>query len=510
MLRASTIVGALVLLVVAAIWWTQRNSQPEHQKTISAEIDLDSIQPSVKEFCGNCHAYPPPEAFPKDAWFAEVEQGYRFYVDSRRSDLHPPPMNDVIAYYRALAPVSMDTNSSRPTIDHRLEFTHTKVPLTAGSRHAAVSFIQSDLSSHGFVFCDMHSGEVAIARMNEKDRNAAITRVTTLSNPAHSTWCDLDRDGRIDLLVADLGSFAPGDHEAGKVVWLRSTGGTPEFETRVILDRVSRVADVQPADFDGDGDLDLVVAEFGWRKTGRVLLLTQQQSDDGQIHFEPATLDQRHGTIHVPVVDFNQDGRPDFVALISQEYEVVELFLNRSNGQFEKQLLFSADDPAYGSSGIELVDFDRDGDMDVLYTNGDTLDSLYLKPSHGVHLLENEGRLPLNHRRLAVLPGTMRAVAADLDQDEDLDVVATVYMPASLKTRVDPECMESLIWLENMGTDQFAKHVLEIGGHGHIGLLAKDLNGDSRIDLVVGDYSERFIEGTNTATIWWNEGHQSP
>src|SRR5688572_26240056 len=48
-------------------------------------------------------------------------------------------------------------------------------------------------------------------------------------------------------------------------------------------------------------------------------------------------------------------------------------------------------DPSFGGSGIELVDFDGDGDLGVLYTNGDTFDSFFVKPYHGVRWIENQG-----------------------------------------------------------------------------------------------------------------------
>ncbi|MFG0333874.1 MAG: hypothetical protein ACF8TS_10975, partial [Maioricimonas sp. JB049] len=31
---------------------------------------------AVERFCGDCHATPAPESFPRDAWAHEVEQGY--------------------------------------------------------------------------------------------------------------------------------------------------------------------------------------------------------------------------------------------------------------------------------------------------------------------------------------------------------------------------------------------------------------------------------------------------
>jgi hypothetical protein len=62
----------------------------------------------VERFCGDCHATPLPEAFPRHAWRSEVDQGYRFYVDSGRDDLNPPPKNQVLLYYRTLAPERLE------------------------------------------------------------------------------------------------------------------------------------------------------------------------------------------------------------------------------------------------------------------------------------------------------------------------------------------------------------------------------------------------------------------
>ena len=50
----------------------------------------------------------------------------------------------------------------------------------------------------------------------------------------------------------------------------------------------------------------------------------------------------------MPVVDLNKDGRPDFLALVSQHHETVVAFLNRGKGQFERRELFTAPHPHWG------------------------------------------------------------------------------------------------------------------------------------------------------------------
>src|SRR5207247_250078 len=107
---------------------------------------------------------------------------------------------------------------------------------------------------------------------------------------------------------------------------------------------------------------------------------------------------------------------------ISQEHETVVAFLNDGKGQFTPQTLYTAPHPAYGSTGIQLVDLDGDGKLDVLYTNGDSMEKQYLQPFHGIHWLQNEGTYPFTDHLLTSMYGVHRAVAADLTGKGKLDI----------------------------------------------------------------------------------------
>ena len=207
------------------------------------------------------------------------------------------------------------------------------------------------------------------------------------------------------------------------------------WETVPLKTGYFRICDARPIDYDQDGDQDLVVAEFGFILEGSVHLLTNVGSENGIPRFESKVVDERNGSIHVPVVDLNEDGLSDFLTLISQEHETIEVHLNLGGGQFERKVIYAAGDPAYASSGIEVVDLDSDGDLDVLYTNGDTFDDHLAKPFHSVQWLENEGSFPFTHHHLTSMPGVYRAVSGDIDLDGDMDIaaVALISRPDSMK-----------------------------------------------------------------------------
>ena len=300
-------------------------------------------------------------------------------------------------------------------------------------------------------------------------------------------------DGRTDLLIADLGWPKPTDQRTGSVVWLRRTGNR-EFEVHRLLTGIGRVAHVQAADFDGDGDLDVIVAEFGWRTVGGILYLENESRPEepsklGPGDFRSVELDGRTGAIHIPIVDLDRDGRLDFIALLSQEHEAVVAFLNRGPGIFDKKILFTAPHPHWGSSGLEVVDLDQDGDLDVLFTHGDTLDAMAeMRPYHGLSWLENRGGLSFVHHQVDVYYGALRAEAGDLDGDGDLDLVAASYFPNLTEERRRQYKLSGLVWYEQTRPGSFQPRSLTDLPCDYITLELGDTDGDGRTDIILGNF----------------------
>jgi hypothetical protein len=348
------------------------------------------------------------------------------------------------------------------------------------------------------VVCDMRIG--LACRVDVSSNPAQTINLARLQHPATLRPIQFAGDPQPGFIVGELGTFQPGDHERGRVSWLRRRPDDSGFDTIVLQSKLGRVADVRSADFDGDAKLDLLVAEFGWRTTGRILLLRQTTAIHGVPQFQTTEIDKRHGTIHVPIVDLNDDGRPDFIALVSQEHETIDAFLNAGNGQFNRKRISPANDPSFGSSGIEVVDLDADGDLDVIYTNGDSLDSQYLKPYHAVHWLENRGQYPFTHHEITRLPGVSRAIAVDLDCDGDLDIACTAHLPASIIDQQTDGKFESLIWLEQRPGPKFRPHQIQYGSSGYLALTSGDFNADGTPDLAAGQFQSSG--GPNWISLW--------
>ena len=118
---------------------------------------------------------------------------------------------------------------------------------------------------------------------------------------------DFDGDGVKDFFVGDLGEFLPADHARGAVVWLR--GGTRRQVSELCVSQGwPRVADVEPADFNGDGTLDVAVAAFGWRKVGNITVLENHTTDYTSPSFVARVVDSRPGAFTRRQSDMNKDG----------------------------------------------------------------------------------------------------------------------------------------------------------------------------------------------------------
>ena len=453
----------------------------------------------VRATCGGCHALPSPEILPRSAWRDEFVR-MMFIRDNRlppigppdtvyRTIQLPPDMAQVLPFYIERAPERLPAPEPWPDPgESPLKFERRSLSVSGMPGTPAVSNVQLvDLDGDkrlDVLGSDMRQGVIFTGRPAAAGE---LSVVASIPHPAHVTPADVDGDGVRDLLVADLGEFFPADHNKGAVIWLRglATGKFGAFW----LDGWPRVADVETADFNGDGKNDLAVAAFGWRKTGNVSIVENQTGTASQPKFTSHVIDKRPGAIHVIPADLNGDGKMDLVTLLAQEFETVLAYINTGGGSFsfEQKVIYAAPHPNWGSSGIQLVDLDGDKDLDVLLTHGDTFDDGIVKPYHGIQWLENTGGYPFDEHTLAQMPGVHRAVAADLDLDGDLDVVAGALLAGGAD--VDESVLPALVWLEQSKRGTFVRHTIAKGFPRHATLDVGDLDGDGDIDIAAGYFS---------------------
>lgn len=318
-----------------------------------------------------------------------------------------------------------------------------------------------------------------------------------IAGPAHVEAADLDRDGDLDVMVSGMGMILPNNDKLGKVILLENDG-RQNFKTHIVAERIARVTDVQAGDLDGDGDLDLAVGQFGYDQ-GEIRWMRNL----GNWKYESTILLSLSGTIHTPIVDLDGDGDLDIVALVSQEWEEVYAFENDGKGSFKTHLLYGVADDDYGSAGIGLGDLDKDGDPDIIWANGDAFVATDYRPmpSHGVQWLENQGGMKFAFHRLGDFPGAYDPLAADLDGDGDLDVVAV-----SGFNYWDRPDAKSMMWWENLGDGTWMGRDLAAAPTHLITLDAADMDGDGRVDLVTGSMNlYPPFDRIARITLWTNE-----
>lgn len=295
---------------------------------------------------------------------------------------------------------------------------------------------------------------------------------------ASAAWGDFDGDGDLDLAMTGL---LTGGTPATRIY--RNDGGTFTAIATPLLGVFA--GSVAWGDYDGDGDLDLLVTGVTSSVAGVGVASTRLYRNDGGGTFTSVPHPFPNAYVgSVAWADVDHDGRLDLLLTGSGETGALfaNLWHNDGGGQFSD---FGANFPANDLGPTVWGDFDADWDLDLLF-GGNSVDGFITR------VYRNDAGV--FHDLGAGMTGLLWASAgwADFDDDGRLDVMTCGYDPGSSVAR-------SLLW-RNTGTgfldSGFAFHNLYLGT-----LSWADVDGDGDADLLMAGNEV----GTDVTILYRND-----
>lgn len=316
---------------------------------------------------------------PRAAWVADFTGDGRpdLFVADTGTDTHPYPGTQSRLLVGSDARRLVDETAARlPVVDHY-------------SHGIAVADVDGNGSLD--VYLANYDGPTLYLNDGTGRFRDATDRVVEArvwpSPPSAAAFCDINLDGRPDLIVG--GSFnasvGAGTESPNRLLMNDGTGRFAPDARFVLPGKLhgdqGNTNAVTCADMNGDAAPDLVIAtDFYGRVPGLQLLLNDGK---GQLVDASASLNvvfpRTDGWVHsIDVVDVNNDKLPDLVLrTISSSYSPLNLarsvLLNRGSGRLvDASEIFVANT----NFGLAVGDFDRDGRTDLLTV--DLKDRLHL------------------------------------------------------------------------------------------------------------------------------------
>jgi enediyne biosynthesis protein E4 len=244
-------------------------------------------------------------------------------------------------------------------------------------------------------------------RLYHNNGNGTFTDVTEKSGTGgngwstSAAWVDLDNDGLLDLIVLryvewDFVDVWCGEHREGYRSYCHpdifppiaplvyhndGNGHFTEVSTKMGLDKPGKGLGIAIADFDRDGQIDIVMAndsmlEFLYRNKGDGTFEEMGLSAEIAVDGDGRT----YAGMGVDFQDYDNDGLPDLIItnLANQKYA---LYRNNGDSSFSYESYVSGIGGMtllHSGWGVRFLDYDNDGLKDLLVAQGHDLDTIEL------------------------------------------------------------------------------------------------------------------------------------
>ncbi len=299
-------------------------------------------------------------------------------------------------------------------------------------------------------------------------------------NSAGADFGDIDNDGDMDLIVANLGD---------NVLLLNDGSGffndvsTTQLPAQPLpLDNIS--AQAKFIDLDNDSDLDLVIAnenpfDFSGGGGGQNLLYLNDGSghfSDASGHF-PSRLDQ---TSDFAVGEISNDGFIDLIAINAGQNFVL---INNGDGSFRDETSQRLPTQLNASRRGVLADVNRDKQLDLIIANSrDQQNQLFLNDGGGRFIDMTTTTMPI------ALDTSTDVDLADVDRDGDLDMYITNTGDFNRATLSFTGTSNHLYLNNGKGVYVDYTHVYFPGAANvSFNAAVADFNGDRRLDVFVAN-----------------------
>ncbi|RKQ43140.1 VCBS repeat protein [Roseivirga pacifica] len=294
---------------------------------------------------------------------------------------------------------------------------------------------------------------------------------------------DLDNDGDMDIIIAN-------EHRPNILLINDGTGKFTNESAKRIPQVNHDSEDIGIADFDGDGDLDIIVVSED-DKTNELYL----NNGDGTFSDAGDRIPVTGTSNSVVVHDINMDG---FVDVLIGNNGQNNVLINDGTGHFTDETMQRFGEFIDVTQDLTLADIDNDGDLDVLVANEDN-NRILINSGKGFYTDESKARLPYRNTP----EETREVVAADIDGDGDMDMLygnVQAFVSGAVKQNR---------FLLNDGKGFFSDITtthLPQDDNRCFGVAFLDIDHDGDEDIITGNTNGDGFAGMTPFSVYLNDG----